>query len=58
MQVSGPTSGLRGRLQLPGDKSISHRALMHAALSPEISTIHNLLDAGVTRAMIPSLRFN
>ena len=33
-----------GSVNLPGDKSISHRALMIASLSPQISTIKNLSD--------------
>lgn len=41
---------------MPGDKSISHRALLHAALSPGDSHIRNCLRAGVTEAMIGCLR--
>ena len=33
---------VRGNIQLPGDKSISHRALMLAALSDGECIIHNL----------------
>jgi 3-phosphoshikimate 1-carboxyvinyltransferase len=33
---------ITGSISLPGDKSISHRALMIASLSPQISTIKNL----------------
>ena len=32
----------RGQIDLPGDKSISHRALMIASLSTEVSNIKNL----------------
>ena len=35
---------IEGSINLPGDKSISHRALMIASLSPQISTIKNLSD--------------
>ena len=35
MKVQGPTTPLLGEGRLPGDKSISHRALLHAALSPQ-----------------------
>ncbi|MBT6776784.1 3-phosphoshikimate 1-carboxyvinyltransferase, partial [bacterium] len=35
---------ITGSINLPGDKSISHRALMIASLSPQISTIKNLSD--------------
>ena len=33
---------ISGQISLPGDKSISHRALMIASLSPEKSNIINL----------------
>ena len=35
---------ITGSINFPGDKSISHRALMIASLSPQISTIKNLSD--------------
>jgi 3-phosphoshikimate 1-carboxyvinyltransferase len=40
-----PTTGLslRGRIQVPGDKSISHRALMLGAISQGTTVIHGLL---------------
>ncbi len=43
--ISPPTSGitLQGKLQVPGDKSISHRALMFGAISTGETTIHGLL---------------
>ncbi|MBH28147.1 MAG: 3-phosphoshikimate 1-carboxyvinyltransferase [Chloroflexi bacterium] len=56
MNVKGPTTQLSGEVQLPGDKSISHRALLHAALSPEESRLRNILRAGVTTSMINCLR--
>jgi 3-phosphoshikimate 1-carboxyvinyltransferase len=40
IQPSGP---LRGELRMPGDKSISHRAVMLAAIAEGTSTVHNLL---------------
>src|SRR5439155_1317427 len=39
--VVGPARRLRGELTLPGDKSISHRALMLAALA---ATVHARAD--------------
>lgn len=39
----------------PGDKSLSHRAALFAALAEGESVIHNLLVSGVTRAMLNSL---
>ncbi|HNJ66178.1 MAG TPA: 3-phosphoshikimate 1-carboxyvinyltransferase, partial [Turneriella sp.] len=39
---------MRGTLTFPGDKSLSHRAAIFAALAEGASTIHNFLDAGDT----------
>lgn len=47
---------LRGECWLPGDKSLSHRAALFAALAEGESRIENFLDAGVTRAMLNALR--
>ncbi|HHN67766.1 MAG TPA: 3-phosphoshikimate 1-carboxyvinyltransferase [Thermopetrobacter sp.] len=41
-----PSAGLRGRMQVPGDKSISHRAVMLGALAIGETTISGLLEAG------------
>jgi len=49
-------SQLKGKVLLPGDKSLSHRALILAALAEGISRIENCLVAGVTEAMIECLR--
>ncbi|HET6632178.1 MAG TPA: 3-phosphoshikimate 1-carboxyvinyltransferase [Rhodanobacteraceae bacterium] len=40
----------RGELTVPGDKSVSHRALMLAALADGTSSIVGFLDSGDTRA--------
>ncbi len=56
MKLCGPAGALRGSTDLPGDKSISHRALLHAALSPHESRLQNVLRAGVTAAMMACLR--
>ena len=45
-----PGAALRGELSVPGDKSISHRALMLAALAEGTSTISGFLDSADTRA--------
>ncbi len=42
MTVEGGTGPLRGRLRVPGDKSISHRALLLAALAEGASRITGL----------------
>lgn len=41
---------LQGSLAIPGDKSISHRAVMFAALADGISTIDGFLEGEDTRA--------
>lgn len=45
LTISQPAAGLslQGRLQVPGDKSISHRALMLGALAAGETVIHGLL---------------
>ena len=50
--VVGGARSLRGRLRVPGDKSISHRALLFAALADGRSTITGLAtgaDVAATR---------
>ena len=41
---------LQGELEIPGDKSVSHRAVMFAALADGISTIDGFLEGEDTRA--------
>lgn len=43
LTVHGPAS-LTGRIRVPGDKSISHRALMLAALADGVSRVRGLSD--------------
>lgn len=43
--VSHPVSTLCGDIVIPGDKSISHRALMLGAISEGITTINGFLEA-------------
>ena len=46
MQTLTPApTGLHGTLAVPGDKSISHRALMLGAISEGDTTIHHFLTA-------------
>lgn len=42
---------LSGTAEMPGDKSLSHRAALLAALAEGESEIHGYPDSGVTRAM-------
>jgi 3-phosphoshikimate 1-carboxyvinyltransferase len=51
-----PAAKLQGTVMLPGDKSLSHRALLLASLGEGVSTIKNCLHAGVTEAMMECLK--
>ena len=51
-----PATQFHGITAVPGDKSISHRALMHAALARGTSRINGFLHAGVTDAMVRCVR--
>jgi 3-phosphoshikimate 1-carboxyvinyltransferase len=44
LRASAPAAPLAGRLGVPGDKSISHRALMFGALAVGTTTITGLLE--------------
>lgn len=48
--TSAPAGPLRGELRVPGDKSISHRAIMLAALAEGTSRITGFLEGEDTRA--------
>lgn len=47
---AGPGQALRGEVTLPGDKSISHRAIMLAALAEGRSRVFGFLEGADTRA--------
>ena len=47
---------LRGEIRVPGDKSISHRALMFNALARGRARVDGFLDAADTRSTIACLR--
>ena len=47
---------LRGEVTVPGDKSISHRAVMLAAIAQGKSEIRNWLAAGDTEATLGAMR--
>jgi 3-phosphoshikimate 1-carboxyvinyltransferase len=51
-----PSSGLRGRVRVPPDKSISHRSALIAAMASEPVRISNYLDAGDTRTTLRAVR--
>lgn len=48
--ISSPSGPLRGEIRVPGDKSISHRAIMLAALAEGTSRISGFLEGEDTRA--------
>ncbi len=57
LTVVGPAP-LRGRVRLPGDKGISHRAMLFAALADGTSTVTGLADGAdvaATRAALGAL---
>src|ERR1041384_66761 len=51
-----PASSIKGRLRLPGDKSISHRAALIAALAPGRSEISNFSTAQDCASTLSCLR--
>jgi 3-phosphoshikimate 1-carboxyvinyltransferase len=51
-----PSDGLRGRLSVPPDKSISHRAAILAAMAIEPVRIRNYLDAADTRSTLGAVQ--
>ncbi|MCY3568676.1 MAG: 3-phosphoshikimate 1-carboxyvinyltransferase [Chloroflexi bacterium] len=54
--VVHPGGPLRGALRVPGDKSISHRALICNALAPGEAEIRGLLDSADCRSTMACLR--
>lgn len=50
-----PGSVLKGEVVLPGDKSISHRAILFSCLAKGTCRITNPLKAGVTEVMLKAL---
>ena len=48
--IAGPGGRLTGRLRVPGDKSISHRAIMFGALADGSTRIDGFLEGEDTRA--------
>lgn len=50
-----PGHPLRGETDLPGDKSLSHRAALLAAMAQGESRVEHFLVAGVTRMMLNAL---
>ena len=55
-KVIAPAKKLIGEIVMPGDKSISHRALMLAALAEGKSEIHHLSDCQDVKSTVNCLR--
>lgn len=56
-EVEGrPPGGLRGRIRVPGDKSISHRALLLAARAEGTSVVRGLADGDDVRRTAAAVR--
>jgi 3-phosphoshikimate 1-carboxyvinyltransferase len=53
--TTSPGHALRGTLTVPGDKSLSHRTALFAALAEGESRVDNFLVSGVTGAMLRAL---
>lgn len=51
-----PSAPLRGRIAVPGDKSISHRALLLGAIAEGTSRVENFLPASDCQATANALR--
>ena len=51
-----PATGLTGVITVPGDKSLSHRAVMFASLAKGESHIKNWLPAGDCQATVKAMR--
>lgn len=51
-----PSEGLRGTIRVPGDKSISHRALMLGAIAEGTTRVTNWLPAGDCQATLRCIR--
>ena len=52
LRVSGRAGPFTGQVRLPGDKSISHRAILLASMAQGTSRLRGVLHAGVTRALL------
>ena len=55
MRVHRPTR-LRGTIAIPGDKSITHRAIMFNAVARGSARISQFLDAADTRSTLECMR--
>ncbi len=49
-------TGLRGKVEIPGDKSISHRCIMLGSIADGTTEVHNFLQGADCRATIDCFR--
>ena len=54
--VIEPGGSLQGRIRVPGDKSISHRAIMLGSLAEGVTEIHGFLEGEDVLATLSALR--
>ncbi len=54
-RVVAPPGRFRAEVEVPGDKSLSHRALIMAAMAEGLSEVHNLGPGGDVAAMVAAL---
>jgi 5-enolpyruvylshikimate-3-phosphate synthase len=54
--IVSPGNVLSGRTTVPGDKSISHRAVMFGALAQGVTEVRGWLAAGDTEASLASIQ--
>ncbi|HSA60592.1 MAG TPA: 3-phosphoshikimate 1-carboxyvinyltransferase [bacterium] len=54
--VVRPSASFRGRIDLPGDKSISHRSVLFGAIAHGTTRVHNLLEGEDVLATVASFR--
>jgi 3-phosphoshikimate 1-carboxyvinyltransferase len=54
--IVSPGNALSGRTTVPGDKSISHRAVMFGALAQGVTEVRGWLAAGDTEASLASIQ--
>ncbi len=54
--IINPGGALRGRLRIPGDKSISHRAIMLGAIAEGVTEVSGFLEGEDTLATLAAFR--
>ncbi|MCM1145456.1 MAG: 3-phosphoshikimate 1-carboxyvinyltransferase [Blautia sp.] len=54
--MNNPTKGLRGEITIPGDKSISHRAVMFGAIAKGLTEVKNFLQGADCLSTIDCFR--